>query len=216
MGEPLRTGATDRTTPSRDPRRASYDLAEAHSILAAALIGHVGAVRPDGTPVVLPVAVAPDGDRILFHGSTGSRLFRDLASGAPVCLTVTHLDGLVLARSAFESSMNYRCLVALGTAEVLADEDKQDALRRLTEHLAPGRWESLRPMLAKEVAATTVLALPLTEFSITIRTGGPADPDDADWPVWSGHVPIRTEPGVPVPEPGSENRPGPAIPAALQ
>lgn len=215
MGSRLRSGATDRTTPSRDPHRASYDLAEAHSILAAALIGHVGAVRPDGTPVVLPVAVAPDGDRVLFHGSTGSRLFRDLAAGAPMCLNVTHLDGLVLARSAFESSMNYRCLVALGTAEVLAEADKQDALRRLTEHLAPGRWQELRPIAVKEIAATTVLALPLTEFSVTIRTGGPNDHDDAEWPIWAGQVPIRAEPGEPVPEPGSQSRPGPALPPAL-
>jgi nitroimidazol reductase NimA-like FMN-containing flavoprotein (pyridoxamine 5'-phosphate oxidase superfamily) len=216
MGESLRTGTTDRTTPSRDPERASHDLAEARSILATALIGHVGAVRPDGTPVVLPVAVAPDADRVLFHGSTGSRLFRDLAAGAPVCLTVTHLDGLVLARSAFESSMNYRCLVALGTAEVLADQDKRDALQRLTEHLAPGRWSSLRPMRAKEVAATIVLALPLTEFSVTTRDGGPADPDDADWPIWAGHVPIRTSADPAHPAPGSEIRATPALPRALR
>jgi nitroimidazol reductase NimA-like FMN-containing flavoprotein (pyridoxamine 5'-phosphate oxidase superfamily) len=205
-----------RTTPSRHADRTSHDLAAAHAILAGALVGHVGVVHADGAPVVLPVAVAADGDRVLFHGSTGSRMFRALAAGAPVCLTVTHLDGLVLARSAFESSMNYRCLVVLGTAEVLEGAAKEAALRTLTEHLTPGRWDSLRPMLAKEVAATTVLALPLEEFSVKARTGGPDDPQDAAWPVWAGQLPIRVTAGAPIPEPGSGDRPHPDLPHLLR
>lgn len=209
-------GPSPRTTPSRLAERASHDLATARRIVADALVAHVGVCDPEGRPVVLPVAVAPDRDRVLFHGSTGSRMFRAMAAGQPVCLTITHLDGLVLARSAFESSMNYRCLVVLGTAEVLRGEEKERALRTLTEHLTPGRWDSLRPMIAKEVAATTVLALALTEFSVKTRRGGPEDPDDADWPIWSGQLPIRTIAAAAVPEPGSEGRPAPELPKGLR
>jgi nitroimidazol reductase NimA-like FMN-containing flavoprotein (pyridoxamine 5'-phosphate oxidase superfamily) len=209
------TGATPRTTPSRDADRVHHDRGAADRILAESLIGHVGALDPQGRPVVLPVAVAPDGDQVLFHGSTGSRMFRALAAGGPMCLTITHLDGLVLARSAFESSMNYRCLVVLGTAQVLDGAQKERALRTITDHLNPGRWDSLRPLRAKEVAATTVLALPLVEFSVKIREGGPEDPDDADWPVWAGSLPIQVSAGPAIPEPGSEQRMAPALPQAL-
>ncbi len=215
MVDPRASASTARTTPSRHADRATHDLDAAHAILAEALIGHLGVVHGDGPPVVLPVAVAPDGDRVLFHGSSGSRMFRALAAGAPACLTVTHVDGLVLARSAFESSMNYRCLVVLGTAEVLEGPDKDGALRTITEHLTPGRWESLRPMIAKEVAATTVLALPLVEFSVKARTGGPDDPEDAAWPIWAGQLTIRTTATGVVPEAGSEDRPIPLLPGAL-
>jgi len=210
------TGATPRTTPSRDADRVRHDRAAADQILAESLVGHVGVLDPEGRPVVLPVAVAPDGDRVLFHGSTGSRMFRALAAGGPMCLTITHLDGLVLARSAFESSMNYRCLVILGTAQVLAGAQKEDALRTISEHLTPGRWDSLRPMRTKEVAATSVLALPLVEFSVKTRQGGPDDPEDADWPIWAGHLPIRASAGTAVPEPGSADRALPALPGALR
>ena len=210
------TGATPRTTPSRYADRVRHDRAAADQILAESLVGHVGVLDPEGRPVVLPVAVAPDGDRVLFHGSTGSRMFRALAAGGPMCLTITHLDGLVLARSAFESSMNYRCLVILGTAQVLAGAQKEDALRTISEHLTPGRWDSLRPMRTKEVAATTVLALPLVEFSVKTRQGGPDDPEDADWPIWAGHLPIRASAGTAVPEPGSADRALPALPGALR
>jgi uncharacterized protein len=215
VSNPTTGSGTSRTTPSRMADRASYDVESARAILAHALVGHLAVAHPDGAPVVLPVAVAPDAERVLFHGSTGSRMFRALAAGAPACLTVTHLDGLVLARSAFESSMNYRCLVVLGIAEVLEGAEKEAALRTLTEHLTPGRWESLRPMIAKEVAATTVLALPLTEFSVKTRTGGPDDADDADWPIWAGHIPIRSTAGHPIPEPGSEDRQPSDLPQAI-
>ncbi|MGB7982989.1 MAG: pyridoxamine 5'-phosphate oxidase family protein [Candidatus Nanopelagicales bacterium] len=216
--DPIR-GAPDpyaRTTPSRHADRTTYGRAEARAILAEAIVGHVGFVGPDGGPVVLPVGIAPDGDRVLLHGSSGSRMLRTLAAGAPVCLTVTHLDGLVLARSAFESSMNYRSLVVLGSARALAGDEKWAALQSLTEHLTPGRWDALRPMTAKEVAATTVLALDLAEFSVKARTGGPDDADDADWPVWAGHVPIRLVGGTPTAEAGAQECPQPALPRGLR
>ena len=215
MLQPGPDSPTARTTPSRHADRASYAIDSARAILADALVGHLGVLGPDGWPVVLPVAVAPDGDRVLMHGSTGSRMFRSLAGGAPACLTVTHIDGLVLARSAFESSMNYRSLVVLGTAESLDGAEKEVALHTLSDHLAPGRWDLLRPMRAKEVAATTVLALPLSEFSIKSRAGGPADPEDADWPVWSGQLPIGMFAGALIPEPGSADRPEPQPPTGI-
>jgi hypothetical protein len=199
------------------PERGSHDRAAALAILTDALVGHIGFVDATAAPLVLPVAIAPDGDRVLFHGSTGSRMFRTLAAGAPACLTVTHLDGLVLARSAFESSMNYRSLVVLGVATVLTGADKERGLRVLTEHLTPGRWESLRPMARKEVAATTVLALPLEEFSVKARSGGTEDPEeDRGWPIWAGQVPVVVGTGAPVPQPDlPAGLPGPVVPAAL-
>ena len=215
--QPSTPSDSGRTTPSRHPERASHDLAAARAILETALVGHVGVVDPSGAPVVLPVAIAPDGDRVLLHGSTGSRLFRTLAAGAATCLTVTHVDGLVLARSAFESSMNYRSLVVLGVARELAGDEKEHALRVLTDHLTPRRWDALRPMARREVAATTVLALPLAEFSVKVRSGGSDDPaEDLDWPIWSGQVPVGLRAGTPIAEPGSDERPTPDLPAALR
>ena len=211
------TGRTDRTAFTRKPDRGSHDVAEARAVLAEALIGHVGTVDDSGGPVVLPVAIAldPDADRVLFHGSTGAGMFRRLAAGAPACLTVTHLDGLVIARSAFESSMNYRSVVLLGVCEVLDGEAKHDALRVLTDHLTPGRWDAARPMRTSEVAATLVLALPLVEFSVKSRDGGPNDDEDSDWPIWAGHVPVRMLAGEPIAAPGSGQHPAPQIPGPL-
>ncbi len=215
MAEP--TGATDRTAFTRKPDRGSHEVAEARAVLAEALIGHVGTVDASGGPLVLPVAIAldPDADRVLFHGSTGAGMFRRLAAGAPACLTVTHLDGLVIARSAFESSMNYRSVVVLGVCEVLDGDAKHDALRVLTDHLTPGRWDAARPMRTSEVAATLVLALPLVEFSVKSRDGGPNDDEDADWPIWAGHVPVRMLAGEPIAAPGSGQHPAPQVPASL-
>jgi nitroimidazol reductase NimA-like FMN-containing flavoprotein (pyridoxamine 5'-phosphate oxidase superfamily) len=201
--DPSQRGGTTRTTPSRHADRASHDLGAARRVLAEALVGHLGFVDGSGLPVVLPVAIAPDDDQVLFHGSTGSRMFRALAAGAPACLTVTLLDGLVMARSAFESSMNYRSLVVLGTARELVGADKARALRVLTDHLTPDRWADLRPMTTKEQAATCVLALPLVEFSVKSRRGGTDEPEaDRAWPAWAGQVPVRLAAGPPVPEPG--------------
>jgi nitroimidazol reductase NimA-like FMN-containing flavoprotein (pyridoxamine 5'-phosphate oxidase superfamily) len=212
------TGSTDRTAFTRKPDRGSHDLAEARAVLAEALIGHIGTVDATGAPIVLPVAVAldPDADRVLFHGSTGAGMFRRLAAGAPACLTVTHLDGLVIARSAFESSMNYRSVVVMGTCEVLDGEQKDAALRVITDHLTPGRWEAARPMRPSEVAATMVLALPLAEFSVKSRAGGPNDDEDALWPIWAGHVPVTMVAGPPVPAEGSGSQPAPQLPGILR
>ena len=194
-------GATERTRLRRLPEKAATDTDALHAVLDAGLVAHV-AVVSDGQPYVLPVGYARDGERVLLHGSTGSRLFRALAAGAPTCLTVTLLDGLVLARSAFESSMNYRSVMVLGSCTELHGADKDAALRRLSDHLLPDRWDDVRPPSRKELAKTTVLALPLDECSVKISTGGPDDaPEDLDRPTWAGHVPIREVFDAPVPAP---------------
>ncbi len=201
-GQDPSAGATTRTAFTRKVERGSHDIAAARAILADSRVGHIGFADAGGWPVVLPVAVAPDGDRVLFHGSSGSRLFRTLAAGPPMCLAVTCLDALVLARSAFESSMNYRSLVVFGVAEELAGPAKEHALRVITDHLTPGRWEDLRPMTRREVAATSVLAVPLAEFSVKSRSGGTDEPEeDRLWPVWAGQIPLVTTLGTPIPEP---------------
>jgi len=171
------------------------------AILDAARVAHVSVVD-DGTPFVLPVAYARDGQRLLFHGSTASRLFRLLADGAPTCLAVTVLDGLVVARSAFESSMHYRSVMVLGTCTVVEADAKVAALRSITEHLMPGRWADVRPPHPKEVAATLVLSLPLDESSVKVSASPPDDPDaDLDAPVWAGVVPLAAAFGTPVDAP---------------
>ena len=194
-------GGTDRTRVRRLPDLAVHHRAALHAVLDAGRVAHLAIV--DGTqPYALPVAYARDGDRVLVHGSTGSRLFRHLAAGTPACLTVTLLDGLVLARSAFESSMNYRCAMVLGELTALRGDEKLAALERLSEHLLPGRWAVIRPPSAKELAATLVLALPLDECSVKISAGPPDDPeDDLDRPVWAGVVPIVESYGPPQPDP---------------
>ncbi|MBU6244885.1 MAG: pyridoxamine 5'-phosphate oxidase family protein [Actinomycetales bacterium] len=175
-----------------------------HAILDAGLVAHVAVQDESGQPYVIPVGYGRRGDDVLFHGSTGSRLFRSLAAGQPTCLTVTLLDGLVLARSAFESSMNYRSVMVLGVARRLSGDDELDALRAISEHLLPGRWADIRHPSAKERAATLTLALPLDECSVKVRTGGPEDlEEDVADPVfggvWAGHVPLTESFGAPVP-----------------
>ena len=190
---------TERTRVRRLPENAQTDLGSLHAILDAALVAHVGVVE-NGQPFVLPMACARDGDRLLLHGSTGSRLMRLMADGAPVCVTVTFLDGMVLARSAFNSSMNYRSAMVLGVARAVSDPD--EALRLLTEHLLPGRWDTLRSPTRKELAATVVLELPLDEWSVKVSEGPPDDePEDLDAPVWAGVVPITQTTGTPIPAP---------------
>jgi uncharacterized protein len=188
----------------RLPEKAVTDVDVLHAVLDAGLVAHV-AVVDDGQPYVIPVAYARRGNDVLFHGSTGSRLFRLLADGRPTCLTVTLLDGLVLARSAFESSMNYRSVVVLGRARRLEGDDEADALRVITEHLLPGRWDEARQPTRKERAATMTLALDLDEASVKVGTGGPTDdPADLDDPdlmrLWAGQVPIHQSFGDPVPD----------------
>lgn len=192
-------GKTERTTLGRKADRGSHERDTVYSIIDAARMGHLGYVI-DGQPYVMPLAHARMGDQLVFHGSTGARLFRSVDDRVDVCYTVTHFDGLVLARSAFESSMNYRSAIVLGKARLLSDEDeKWKALDVLTDHLFPERRGSLRPMTKKEVAATAVLAMPIEEFSSKIRTGGPKDPDDRHWKVWAGVMPINSTFGEPIP-----------------
>jgi nitroimidazol reductase NimA-like FMN-containing flavoprotein (pyridoxamine 5'-phosphate oxidase superfamily) len=192
-------GSSERTRVRRIPEKAVEDRGVLEAILDAGLVAHVGIVDETGQPYVVPVAYARDGDRLLFHGSTGSRLFRRLADGAPTCVTVTLLDGLVLARSAFESSMHYRGVMALGTCSVLDGDDRDRALRLVSDHLLPGRWDDIRPPSKKELAATLVLALPLDEVSVKVSDKMPEDdPQDVDRPVWGGIVPLRESFGEPV------------------
>ncbi len=189
----------DRTRIRRLPDKAVAERAALDAILDAAVIAHVGIVD-DTQPYVLPMACARDGDRLLLHGSTGSRLMRLLADGAPACVTVTHLDALVYARSAFNSSMNYRSAMILGTARAVADDLR--ALELLTEHLLPGRWAQLRAPLRRELAATLTLEIALDEWSVKISDGPPVDePEDLDQPVWAGIVPLSMIPGAAVPAP---------------
>ncbi len=178
------------------------DRSSLNAILDAARVAHIGVTDPDGHTYVVPVACARDGDGLLVHGSTGSRLFRALAAGAQTCVTVTLLDGLVLARSAFESSMHYRSAMIFGSCEVVPADDVGRCLEVLTEHLLPGRWAELRPPTAKELAATTLLRMPLAEWSVKVSNGWPDDPvEDLHAPVWAGVVPIDSAFGTPLPTP---------------
>ena len=190
---------TERTQVKRLPKRASYDWAQIHAILDEGFLCHVGFVL-DGQPYVIPTGYARSGDRLYVHGSAASRMLRTLSQGVEVCVTVTLLDGLVLARSAFHHSMNYRSVVALGKARLVTDPaEKWAALRTFTDHVVAGRWEQVRQPTEQEVKATTVLVLPLTEASAKIRTGPPID-DEEDYalPVWAGVVPLKSQFGEPV------------------
>ncbi|MFL6071676.1 MAG: pyridoxamine 5'-phosphate oxidase family protein [Actinomycetes bacterium] len=192
-------GSTERTVVKRIPEKAVSDRVVAYDILDAGVVAHVAVGDANGQPYVVPVGYARDGDRVLFHGSTGSRLFRGLAAGQRTCLTVTLLDGLVLARSTFESSMQYRGVMALGQCEVLEGDDEEHALEVITEHLLPGRWAEARHPNKKELAATLVLALPLDEISVKVSDGPPEDePSDVDRPIWAGVVPIKRQYGEPI------------------
>jgi nitroimidazol reductase NimA-like FMN-containing flavoprotein (pyridoxamine 5'-phosphate oxidase superfamily) len=194
---------TARTTPTREAHRVSYDRAAVHAVLDEALVCHVGFVV-DGRPVVLPQLHARVGDELYLHGSTGARALRAAAGGGlDVCVTVTLVDGLVLARSGFESSVNYRSVVVHGTASVVPDgPPKIAALDALVDAVAPGRSAELRRHKRREMAATTVLRLPLTEASVKARTGPPEDdPDDVGTDTWAGVLPLRTVAGTPEPAP---------------
>ena len=190
---------TDRTTVRRLPARGVYDRDTVNAILDEALLCHVGFVV-DGAPVVIPTIHTRVGDTVYFHGSAASRMLRTLREGVDACVTVTILDGLVIARSAFHHSMNYRSAVILGTAREVTDADeKRRALDALVEHVVRGRSADARPANEKELRATMVLALPITEASAKIRTGPPVD-DEEDYalPIWAGVLPLTVTPGVPV------------------
>lgn len=206
---------SERTRIRRLPEKSVEDRAVLDTILDAGMVAHVGVVD-DGDPFVLPMGYARCGDQVILHGSSGSRLMRALADGSPCCVTVTLLDGLVYARSAFESSMNYRSAMVLGSARRLAGDDELDALRVLSDHLLPGRWSDIRPPSRKERAATITVALDIEEWSVKVSEGDPDDdPTDLTtepWKsIWAGHVPLAqvrlpavTDPHVPagVPVPG--------------
>lgn len=182
----------------RLPDKQVRDVQVLHTILDAALVAHVGFVD-DGRPVVVPFACARDGDRLLVHGSTGSRAVRTLGGGVPCCVTVTLLDGMVVARSQFESSMHYRSAMLFGTFEALIGQAKDAGLAALVERLLPG-VDGQRPPSRRELAATAVLALPLTQWSVKVSSGDPDDAtEDLDRPVWAGVVPLRHVWGEPRP-----------------
>ena len=193
---------TANTTLKRLPQRGSFERDTVNAILDAAFLCHVGFVV-DGQPFVIPTSYARVGEKLFIHGSAASRMLRNLSEGIPVCVTVTLVDGLVLARSAFHHSINYRSVVVFGTAQLVTDEQaKFDALKAFTEHVIPGRWPEIREPNAQELKATTVLALPLQEASAKIRTGPPKD-DDEDMviPVWAGVLPLTITPGEPIADP---------------
>lgn len=193
---------TERTT-LRLHERASYDRELVHQVLDEALICHVGFVTERG-PVVIPTIHARIDETLYLHGSPATRMMRTLAKGVDVCVTVTIVDGLVLARSAFHHSMNYRSVVVFGRAVPVQDLDERArVLDRFTAHVAGDeRQVQLRPHTEKELRGTSVLALPLVEVSAKVRTGGPVDePEDLDLPVWAGVVPLHLVPGTPVPAP---------------
>jgi hypothetical protein len=193
--------STPRTTLRRHHERGATDRTALYEVLDAGLICHFGVVA-DGDPVVLPTAYGREGDTLYLHGSSANGAFR-AADGKRVCVTVTHVDGLVAARSVFSHSVNYRSAVIFGTATIVKDEDERwQALRLITDHLIPGRWAAARQPTRKEMAATAVLSLPLAEASVKVRTGMPADePEDYDLDVWAGVLPISVTFGDPVPDP---------------
>ena len=188
-------------TPSRLAGKASTERARLDELLDSVLLAHVGLVVEDG-PLVIPTGFARDGDRLLLHGSTGSRWLRALAAGTPVCVTVTALDAIVVARSAFESSMHYRSACLFGTCGVLAADEAAQALRLFTERVLPGRSEEVRASTPRELAATLVVALPITQWSLKVSDGWPDDPpDDVAGRAWAGIVGIRTAYERPIPAP---------------
>ncbi|GGX99967.1 pyridoxamine 5'-phosphate oxidase family protein [Streptomyces minutiscleroticus] len=212
---------TDRTVPTRSAKRAAYDHETVHSILDEGYVCHLGFVR-DGAPVVLPTLYGRVGERLYVHGSTGSRPLRAAGDGPQddpglaVCLTVTHVDGLVLARSAFHHSVNYRSVVVHGTARQVTDpREKREALDALVDHVVPGRARDSRPASARELAATAVLRLDLGEVSAKLRTGGPNDePEDLALPHWTGVLPLRK--GYDAPVPAADLAPGIGVPDYLR
>jgi nitroimidazol reductase NimA-like FMN-containing flavoprotein (pyridoxamine 5'-phosphate oxidase superfamily) len=193
---------TSRTQVRRLADRGRYDSETVHGILDDGFLCHVGFVV-DGQPFVIPTGYARIDDAVYIHGSAASRMLRTLAGGVQVCVTVTLVDGFVLARSAFHHSMNYRSVVMLGQATAVEDlDEKRRALKAFTEHIVRGRWDTLRPVRDGELKQTTVLRLPLAEVSAKIRTGPPKDDaEDYELPIWAGVMPLRLVPGEPVADP---------------
>jgi nitroimidazol reductase NimA-like FMN-containing flavoprotein (pyridoxamine 5'-phosphate oxidase superfamily) len=193
---------TERTTLKRLPKRAVYDRELVYQILDEGFICHVGFVI-DGRPFVIPTGYARVQDKLYIHGSQASRMLRTLSQGIDVCVTVTLIDGLVLARSAFHHSMNYRSVVVLGQAAAVEDDgEKLQALLAFSEHVVPGRWDDVRAPNDSEMRATTVLSLSLVEVSAKVRTGPPLDDEeDYELPVWAGVIPLRLVADAPISDP---------------
>ena len=206
---------TERTQVKRLPKRGAYDRETVFKILDEGFVCHVGFVV-DGQPYVIPTNYGRNGDTLYLHGSAASRMLRTLSEGIPVCVTVTLVDGLVLARSAFHHSVNYRSVVVFGKAR-LVDEpaEKMAALRLFTEHIMKGRWDDIRQPSEQELKGTTVLALPLEEVSAKVRTGGPVD-DEEDYAlaVWAGVLPLPVTPEAPIPD--SRLKLGTEVPAYMK
>jgi nitroimidazol reductase NimA-like FMN-containing flavoprotein (pyridoxamine 5'-phosphate oxidase superfamily) len=201
----------------RHPERGRYDRASVEAVLDAAYVAHVAFVEDDGQPYCVPMLYARVGDAVYVHGSSASRVVRTLATGAPACLTVTVLDGLVLARSAFEHSANYRSAMLVGRFHTVEDEaDRVAAFEAFTERLVPGRWSEVRGPDRRELKATAILALPIGEAAVKVRVGPPTDDDspDAERDTWAGVVPMLTRFGPPEPAPAL--RDGIAIPESVQ
>lgn len=206
---------TDRTQVKRLPKRGNYDRDTVYKILDSGIVCHVG-FSVDGQPYVIPTNYGRAGEILYIHGSAASRMLRTLSEGIPMCVTVTHLDGLVLARSAFHHSVNYRSVVILGTAKLVEQPaEKMEALRIFTEQVMKGRWDDIRQPNEQELKGTTVLSIALEEVSAKIRTGGPID-DEADYalPVWAGVVPLQTI--VKTPEPDALRKSDPPVPEYLK
>ena len=189
---------TERTTIHRLPERGRYDAETLHAIIDEALICHVGFIAGDA-PVVIPTIHWRDGDILYFHGSPAAGMLRNLKNGVRACVTVTHLDGLVMARSAFHHSMNYRSAVVFGTAREVTGEEKLHALDLLVEHVCRGRSADVRPPNEIELRKTLVLGMPIEEASAKVRTGGPSD-DEEDYAldIWAGVIPLRLTPQSPI------------------
>jgi nitroimidazol reductase NimA-like FMN-containing flavoprotein (pyridoxamine 5'-phosphate oxidase superfamily) len=206
---------TERTQVKRLPKRGHYDRETVYKILDTGFVCHAG-FSVNGQPFVIPTNYGRTGDTLYLHGSAASRMLKTLSTGVPVCVTVTHVDGIVLARSAFHHSVNYRSVVILGTARLVEDPaEKMEALRIFTEHVMKGRWDDVRQPTEQELKATTVLALPLEEVSAKVRVGGPID-DEADYtlPVWAGVLPLETVVREPVPD--AQRKGDPPVPDYLK
>jgi nitroimidazol reductase NimA-like FMN-containing flavoprotein (pyridoxamine 5'-phosphate oxidase superfamily) len=202
---------TARTAVRRSPERGVYDTETIYAILDAGFLCHVGFVQ-DAQPFVVPTLYARVEERLYLHGSPRSRLLQSVEGGLPVCITVTHVDGLVLARSAFHHSINYRSVMVLGRGQIVGDPgEKEAALTALVEHIVPGRSEAVRAPSAREMKATGVLVLPLQEASAKVRTGPPKDAyADYALPIWAGELPLRLEALTPVSDPrGASDLPVP-------
>jgi uncharacterized protein len=208
-------GSTERTRIKRVPERAITDINTRNEILDLSVLAHVAIADESGQPYVIPMGFARDGERLLLHGSAASRLMKLLATGTKAAVEVTIVDGLVFARSAFESSMNYRSVITFGSAKLLTGDEKELALEILTEKLFPGRSSEVRPMKPDEVKATIIVEFPLTETSVKVRSGSHEDrPEDLALPIWAGVLPLTKVALDPIA--GDENAEKIAVPQSVK